>query len=145
VVRIEQTFRIGRPPEVVFDYVTEPSNLSRWQTSNRSVEQLSDGPPRLGARFRERTKPAVGKQFEQVTEFSEFERPRRLRVEIIEGPFPGYGAWTFEPDGEGTRVQFVAEAEIKGAMKVFSPIAARILARQFAGYHRNLRSNVERS
>jgi uncharacterized protein YndB with AHSA1/START domain len=143
-MRVEETFVVARPPEVVFDYVTNPANLSSWQTANRSVEQLTDGPPGLGSRFRERTKPPLVKEFEQVTEFTEFDRPRRLHVHIIDGPYPVDGTWTFEPDGDRTRVHFLAEGELKGPMRMFEPIAARLLARQFAGYHRRLRQNVER-
>jgi uncharacterized protein YndB with AHSA1/START domain len=104
-VHVEETFVIARPPEVVFDYVTNPANLSSWQTSNRSVEQLTDGPPGLGSRFRERTKPPMGKEFEQVTEFTEFDRPRRLHVHIVEGPYPVDGTWIFDSAGDGTRVR----------------------------------------
>jgi uncharacterized protein YndB with AHSA1/START domain len=144
-MHVEETFMVGRPPVVVFDYVTNPANLSSWQTSNRSVEQLTDGPPGLGSRFRERTKPPLGKEFEQVTEFTECDRPRRLNVRIVEGPYPGDGTWTFEPDGDGTRVHFIGTAELSGLMKLLQPIASRVMARQFAGYHRNLRQNLERS
>jgi uncharacterized protein YndB with AHSA1/START domain len=142
-MRVEETFVVARPPEVVFDYVTNPANLSSWQTGNRSVEQLTDGSPGLGSRFRERTKPPLVKEFEQVTEFTEFDRPRRLHVHIVDGPYPVDGTWTFEPDGDGTRVHFLADGELSGPMRMFEPIAARLLARQFAGYHRRLRRNVE--
>jgi uncharacterized protein YndB with AHSA1/START domain len=43
---------VARPPDVVFDYLTSPSNLADWQTSKTSVEQLTDGPPGLGTRVR---------------------------------------------------------------------------------------------
>lgn len=142
-MRVEETFIVARSPEVVFDYVTDPSKLSTWQTSNRSVEQLTDGPPGLGSRFRERTKPPLGKEFEQVTEFTEFDRPRRVHVHIVEGPYPVDGTWTFEPEGDGTRVRFIAEGELVGPMKLFEPVAKRLLARQFAGYHRRLQQNIE--
>src|SRR2546430_10415883 len=77
-MRIEQTFSVNRPPEVVFDYLTNPSKLADWQTSKTSVEQLTDCAPRLGTRVRERTKPPGGKEFEQIVEFTEFERPELL-------------------------------------------------------------------
>jgi uncharacterized protein YndB with AHSA1/START domain len=143
-VRVEETFGVARPPEDVFDYVTNPAKLSSWQTLHRSTEQLTDGPPGLGSRFRERTKPPLGKEFEQVTEFTEFERPRRVHVHVVEGPYPVDGTWSFEPEGEGTKVHFLAEGELTGLMKVFEPVARRATARQFAGYHRKLRENVER-
>ena len=35
---------------------------------------------------------------------------RRLHVQIVEGPFPVDGTWSFEPDDSGTRLHFVADA-----------------------------------
>ncbi len=142
-VRVEQTFFVARPPNEVFDHVTNPAHLSSWQTSNRSVEALTDGPVRVGSRFRERIKPAIGKEFEQVTEYAEFDRPHRVRVHVVEGPYPVDGAWTFQPDAAGTQVYFVAEGELAGLAKLLEPILRRLLARQFAGYHRNLKRNLE--
>jgi uncharacterized protein YndB with AHSA1/START domain len=142
-VRIAETFSVGRRPEVVFDYITNPSNLASWQTTKTFVEQLTDGPPGRGTRVRERTKPPAGKEFEQITEFTEFDRPSRLHVHVVEGPYPIDGTWTFEDDGGSTRVRFTAAGELRGAIRLIGPIAKLLLARQFAAYHRNLRRNVE--
>jgi uncharacterized protein YndB with AHSA1/START domain len=142
-VRVEETFGVDRPPEIVFDYVTDPANLADWQTARTTTEQLTEGPPRLGSRFRERLKPPLSREFEQVTEFTEFVQPRRLHVHIVEGPFPVDGTWSFEPDDSGTRVHFVADRQLRGVMRLLEPIVTRIMARQFAGYHRNLRRIVE--
>jgi hypothetical protein len=40
-------------------------------------------------------------------------------------------------------VSFVAEGELRGAMRILEPILKLLMARQFAAYHRNLRRNVE--
>jgi uncharacterized protein YndB with AHSA1/START domain len=143
-MRLEQTFGVDRPPEVVFDYMTDSANLSQWQTTKTFVDQLTPGPPGLGSRFREGTKPPVGKEFEMVTEFTEFDRPRRFHVHVVEGPHPLDGTWSFEPDGVGTRVRFEAEGGMRGVPRWLEPVAKRILARQFAKYHRLLRINLER-
>jgi uncharacterized protein YndB with AHSA1/START domain len=142
-VLVDQTFSVSRPPEVVFDYLANPSNLAVWQTSKTSVEQLTDGPPQLGTRVRERTKAPGGKEFEQIVEFTEFDRPVRVRAHIVEGPYPIDGTWSFEPDDGGTRVHFVAEGALRGLMRILQPVAKRMIARQMAGYHQNLRRNVE--
>ena len=142
-MRITEAFTVSRPPEAVFDYVADPAKLADWQTSQTAVEQLSDGLVGRGSRFRERTKPPGGREFEQLTEFSEFERPHRLRVHVLEGPQPIDGSWTFEPAAGGTRVGFVAEGELHGWMRLLAPLIARVIARQFAAYHRNLRRNLE--
>jgi len=142
-VRIEQTFQVAKPPEKVFDYLTDPSNLRAWQTSKTRVEVLTDGPPRLGFRVRERTKPPGVKEFEQLVEFTDFDRPHRVHTHIVEGPQPIDGTWTFSPAGDGTRVDFVAQGALQGAMRFAQPIVRRIMAHQFAQYHENLRRNVE--
>ena len=142
-MRLEQSFCVSRPPEVVFDYLTNPANLADWQTSKTFVEQLTDGPPRLGTRVRERTKPPGGKEFEQIVEFTEFAPPRRVHVHIVEGPYPVDATWSFEADGDATRVHFVAEGDLRGVMRALQPVAKLILGRQMAGYHRNLRRNIE--
>lgn len=75
-MRIEETFSVNWSPEAVFDYMTDPANLASWQTSKTFVEQLTDGPPGLGARFREGTRPPGGREFEQVRP-----RPDRGRLQ----------------------------------------------------------------
>jgi uncharacterized protein YndB with AHSA1/START domain len=142
-MHLAQTFTIDRPPETVFDYVTDPANLSAWQTSKTRVEPLTDGPPRAGYRVREWTKPPGVGEFEQVVEFTEFDRPRRLHTHIVEGPYPIDGTWTFLPAAAGTRVEFRADGELRGLIRLAGPIFRRILDRQFAVYHENLRRNVE--
>ena len=47
-MRITETFVIAAPPELVFDYMTDPANLAAWQTSKTLVEPLTDGATRLG-------------------------------------------------------------------------------------------------
>jgi carbon monoxide dehydrogenase subunit G len=98
-MRIEQTFTVARPPDDVFDYLTDPSKVA--------------------------------------------ECPRRVHTHIVEGPYPVDGTWSFESDGAGTRIQFVAEGQLTGAMRLLGPFAARLIARQFRGYHENLRRNLE--
>ncbi len=85
-----------------------------------------------GGSGRERMKQPLGKEFEQVTEFTEFDRPRSVHVHIVEGPYPRDGTWAFEQDGDGTRAQFIAEGELKRLMKLFEPVARLAGARQFA-------------
>jgi carbon monoxide dehydrogenase subunit G len=142
-MRIEETFTVGRPPEAVFDFLTDPAHLAEWQTSKTLVAQLTPGPPGLGTRVRERTKPRVGREFEQVVEFTQFERPGRVHVHIVEGPFPVDGTWCFQPVGDGTRVRFVAEGALRGPVRLLEPVLRRVLAREFAGYHRELRRRLE--
>jgi uncharacterized protein YndB with AHSA1/START domain len=143
-VRIEQTFDVtGAAPESVFDYMTNPANLQAWQTSKTRVEVLSEGEPRTGYRVREWTKVPGRKEFEQVVEFAQFERPGRLGTHIVEGPQPIDGTWVLTPTDTGTRVHFVADGPLRGPLRLLEPVVKRVIDRQFREYHENLRRNVE--
>jgi hypothetical protein len=144
-VRIAETFHVARTPEAVFDYVSDPVRLGEWQTASVSVEALSDGPRGPGSRFRERLRAPAGREFEQITEYAVFERPTRFGVHVVQGPQPIDGTWTFSARDGGTDVTFVAEGELRGAARALGPLAALLMRRQFAGYHRRLRRNLERA
>lgn len=64
---------VAAPPEVVFAWFADPENRPAWQSSLRSVELLTDGPPALGTRWRDRT--VVGMTPEMVT--SVFDPPHQ--------------------------------------------------------------------
>jgi uncharacterized protein YndB with AHSA1/START domain len=142
-MHVQQTFRIGARPERVFDYMTDPANLAQWQTTKTSVEQITPGSPQLGTRFRKRTKPPAGKEFEQIVEYTEFDRPRRFAVHIVEGPQPVDGTWCLEPSGDATEVTSIANGKVRGLIWLLGPLTGHLVSRQFAEYHKMLRRNLE--
>jgi carbon monoxide dehydrogenase subunit G len=137
-MRIHESFSVARPPEAVFAFIVAPENLAKWQTIKTRVTPLTEGPTRLGSRFREGNKVGL-RRWDQVVEVVEFEPARVFAVRVTEGPESG-GRWTIEPEGSASRVQF--EAEFK-APRLLAPVARRVIARQFRGYHGNLRRELE--
>jgi ligand-binding SRPBCC domain-containing protein len=137
-VTIAEDLLVGAPPEDVFAFMSDPAHLAEWQTVKTSVRPLDDGPPRLGLRVHEVSK--VGpRRWEQVVEVTEFDPCRAFAVRVVEGP-PSQGRWTMEPHEGGTRLHFEAAFEAPGPL---APVMRPVLARQFRGYHRNLRERLE--
>src|SRR3954452_3419399 len=129
-MRIHETFSIARPPEAVFAFMVHPENLAKWQTIKTHVTPLTEGPTRLGSRFREGNK--VGpRRWDQVVEVVEFEPERVFAVKVTDGP-KSDGRWTMEPESAGSRVRFDAGFT---APRLLAPIVGRLIARQFRGYH----------
>ena len=56
MIKIEKSVLIKRPQQEVFDFVTDLSNDSKWQSSIESVERVSDGPIGVGSTWRYVTK-----------------------------------------------------------------------------------------
>lgn len=134
-MQITETFKVRRSPQDVFAFMADPANLAKWQTAKTYVTPLDEGPPRQGYRVKEGTK--VGpRSWDQVVEFVEFVPGRAFGVKVVEGPASD-GRWTFEPEGDGSRVDF--EANVDGP-RLLRPL----ISRQFRGYHRTLRELLER-
>jgi uncharacterized protein YndB with AHSA1/START domain len=47
------------PVQVAFEYLADPRNRPEWQGSLRSVELIDEGPPRVGQRWLDRTRPGL--------------------------------------------------------------------------------------
>jgi|tagenome__1003787_1003787.scaffolds.fasta_scaffold18283742_2 uncharacterized protein YndB with AHSA1/START domain len=137
-MRIHETFAIRCPPEAVFAFIADPAMLQRWQTIKTHVTPLTDGPTRLGSRFREGNKISL-RRWEQEVEVTEFEPGRVFAVRVTHGP-NSRGRWTLEPQHAGSTVGFDAEFTTP---RLLAPIAKHIIARQFRRYHQNLRRELE--
>jgi hypothetical protein len=72
----------------------------------------------------------------------EFNPPQRLHTHILEGPYPVDGTWVLKTTDQGTQVEFTAVGSFPGLLRLTEPIAKRLIARQFAKFHENLRQNV---
>jgi hypothetical protein len=85
----------------------------------------------------------MGKRVESLVEVSEYEPNRRFALRILSGPLPIDGQHEFEPTDAGTRLVFVAEGQPGGPLRLFQPLLARALRRQFASYYVRLKKILE--
>jgi Polyketide cyclase / dehydrase and lipid transport len=76
---------------------------------------------------------------------AEYDPPRRFALNVLDGPMPFDGAWTFHPAGAGTRVEFEGSGDLTGAKSLLAPIARAGLARTFKAHHARLKSALEPS
>ena len=45
----EKSIFINRPPQEIFDFITNPANDAQWRSSSLSAEWTSEGPVGLGS------------------------------------------------------------------------------------------------
>jgi hypothetical protein len=108
-------------PDVAFDYLVDPANRPEWQSSLRSVELLSEGPPRVGSTWIDRTKPGLNPRMETTVQdrpvrWSEVGRWHGLEAELT---------LTFSPrasDTTGGGTDVVASMTFQGS-PVWRPVA----------------------
>ena len=143
MIRVDLTVQVNRPVEDVFRYVTDPANLGEWQTNLVSVTKETDGPVRPGTRFREVRRAPFGRTAEAIVEVSAYEENRRFDLWIVSGPLPIDGRNEFTAAGGATRIEFVAEGELRGALRLAGPVLRCLLHRQFESDYARLQDALE--
>jgi carbon monoxide dehydrogenase subunit G len=129
MARIEGEIMINRPVEEVFDFVADVRNEPRYNPRMVRAEMLTPEPVGLGSRFRAemRTKP---RPMEMTTEFTGYERPRRLALTSHLSTMEVRGGLTFDPVAGGTRMRWSWDVAPRGLLKLATPVVARIGVRQ---------------
>ncbi len=130
-MHVEESIRIDRPVQQVFDYVSEVDNFPEWTGTAIEVHKGAPGPVREGDRFTAIIK-FLGRRFETPYERTSYDEPNRRFIEqATGGPIPNQ-QWTyaFEEVPGGTRLTRAVEGEPGGFFKLADPLIERALKRQ---------------
>ena len=125
---MEHTVRIDRPLADVFGYLTDVEKAPEWQSS--ALEVSAEGEIGVGTRIREK-RNLLGRRAESTFEVTEYEPGRKFSLRVLSGPLPFEVRHTLVPDGEGTRLDWVAEADTSRFPKLAVRMMAGTVERQF--------------
>ncbi len=118
---VDDSVTINAPAEKIFAFLVEGSNIPVYDSSCTRCEQEGEGAPALGMRLRGATK-LLGKEFDWVTECTEFEPGKAFAVTSVEGKLSFRLRSSLSAEGEATRLDYHIEAE-SGLGGVFGRIA----------------------
>jgi uncharacterized protein YndB with AHSA1/START domain len=122
-VSIENAIEIARPPEDVFDYLTDITKEFEWNPRIRRVEKLTPGEIGAGTRFDAewiKGNPTIVEyvRFERPTAWGSIARSPRLDVRA-EG--------RILPTERGSRVVIKTELRPKGLLALLLPVMRRTM------------------
>src|SRR4029450_7413375 len=131
---IESSIEIARPPEEVFDCLTDPAGFGGWGGAVVRVELMGGGLPGLGARFTT-TRRVGGVERTMTQEITEFGPPRRWAVKGVDGPIRPSAEVTVEPlaGGASSRVHLALDFEGHGIGRPLLPAVRRQARRAAPG------------
>jgi uncharacterized protein YndB with AHSA1/START domain len=137
---------IGRPPDEVFAYATDPSRFHEWQHDVVRVDIQGDGLPGVGSRFIT-TRRLGGADRVMTQEITELTPPRRWVARGVDGAVRPSAEVTVEPLGGGTRsrVTIALDFEGHGFGKLLPlDVIRRMAAKGGARSYQNLKERLER-
>ena len=119
--RNEHTVEIDAPPAAVFPYLLESEKRLRWMGALEESEELTEGPPAVGSRWRDVFEDH-GQRLELEAELTEYDPNRRLSVRLVNRAFESTSTQELEEVDGRTRLTAVIETDYRS-------VAARLMAR----------------
>jgi uncharacterized protein YndB with AHSA1/START domain len=138
-VVVEADLDIRRSPEDVFDYCSDASHEPEWNPMMKRIFKLTDGPVRVGTRYKTEfvNGPAM------VIECVRYERPTRWSTNGDSDALTARGDGRVVPTSDGAHLVMRMELEPHGLLKLTTPVLRRRLTRMFQRDLENIKARLE--
>jgi uncharacterized protein YndB with AHSA1/START domain len=132
------TIEIGRPPEEVFAFVTDPQHFAEWQHDVVGVRMLG------GSRFTT-SRRITGAERTMTQQVTLNDPPRSWAAQGVDGPVRPHATITVEPidDGNQSRVTFTLDFQGHGLGVPLVPLVRRQAQKGAPTSYRNLKTLLE--
>ena len=141
MAKVETSIVVNRPVAEVFQDMSINENALQWQSGLLETRITNDvtGPGRAWID----TVQFLGRRMEVPFQLTDWQRDQKIAFRSTGGPIPMQGSYTFEPNGDGTRVTFLLTGEPGGFFKLAEPVLMQILQRQWQTNLANLKDVLE--
>jgi len=129
VVRVEYIETIKHPAAEIFAAVADVETMPRWNPRLTRARRLTPGAVCAGTRFRIAAK-GIG---QADMEISEYEEPTRLHLRTSTGMADATHLYVLRPEGDGTRVEQIGQAHLKGLARIMAPVMGTVMTRTLRG------------
>ena len=117
MVKIEGSVMIDRPVEEVWKFISDISNLPKWEPAILEVRPTSAGPIGVGSTIEIRRKNMTIPQ-----RITEYEPNRKFTFVVTSGPAKGTtGTYSVEKIEEKTRITVSGDFKVNGIYKLVGP------------------------
>jgi uncharacterized protein YndB with AHSA1/START domain len=139
---IEGEILIGRPVDVVFDYVADQRNEPRYNPRMVHAEKISEGPVGRGSVFRSAV-ASLRRTAEMRIEYTDYERPTLLVSTATMRQANFTVRLMFEPVPGGTRMRWSEEVWPRKGFKLAAPLITWIGRRQERAIWASMKRQLE--
>jgi hypothetical protein len=143
MARVEGEITIGRPVEVVFDYVADQTNEPQYNPAMVRAEKETPRPIGQGATFRS-TVRSGRRTADMVIEFTHYDRPRLLASHTTMKQAEIDYILTFEPITDGTRMRWSGSVRPRGILRLLTPLVGWMGSRQEQRIWSSMKQLLER-
>jgi len=108
---------IDKPVNDVFTFITNPANMSKWNSAVVSLEQVTPGAVGMGTKFKS-VGEMMGRRIEGEMQVVAFEPDSKYGFQMDAGPVQVNVTLTFKTVGTGTKLSLNAQGNPGGLFKL---------------------------
>ena len=123
MINLDLGVLIDRPVKDVFAFITNPQNMSRWNSAVVSLEQLTPGAVGMGTKFKN-VGEMMGRRIEGEMQVVAFEPDAKYGFQMQAGPMQVNMLMTFKTVGTGTKLSLNAQGNPAGFFKLAEGVMA---------------------
>ncbi len=133
---------VDRPPEWVFEFVSNFENNPRWQGGMVEARWLTPPPLVVGSQY-EQVAKFLGRRIVSTFEVVALEPGRLVKATTIESSFPITFTRRVEPEGTGSRVSALVEGDASGFFRIAEPVLRWLVERSVRADYARLKELLE--
>lgn len=135
---------IDRPIKDVFNFVSNPNNMSKWNSAVVSLEQVSSGAVAVGSKFKT-VGEMMGRRIEGEMQVTAYEPDTKCGFQVNAGPMQVNLTLSFKTVGTGTKVSLNAQGNPGGIFKLAEGVMTGQIKSMMEGNLARLKSALEGS
>ena len=137
----EVTVHLNKPVEQVFAFLMDTTKLTTWQTNLIKIDKITEGPLRMGSRFREIRR--LGRRESEIQgEITAFEPNKRFETKTLTKPQVTV-SYFLESEEGGTRVRHRFVMLTGGLTRLLEPMIAKSIREENDSDFKNLKRILE--
>lgn len=129
MARLQETRTVSRPRSEVFAYTADFANIENWDPGVTASSRIDQGPLKVGSAFTLMVKFGT-RQLPMVYTITRLDPDRQVVLRGVGDKLIAVDDIRFaDTDGGGTRIDYSADLEFKGILKVAAPFMGGMLAK----------------
>jgi len=117
MINLDLGILIDKPVKDVFAFVTNPNNMSKWNSAVISMQQITPGTIGVGTKFKN-IGEMLGRRIEGEMQVVAFEPDTKYGFQMNAGPMQVNVVLTFKTVGTGTKINLNAQGNPAGVFKL---------------------------
>ena len=142
MINLDLGVLIDHPVKDVFAFVSNPNNMTKWNSAVLSLEPLTSGAVGVGSKFKT-TGEAMGRRIEGEMQITAYEPDTKCGFQVSAGPMQVSLTMSFKTVGTGTKVSLNAQGNPGGLFKLAEGVMAGQVKSMMEGNLARLKSVLE--